>query len=294
MADTRMDACLQQINAALERLLPECDYDEPVVCDAMRYSVQGGGKRIRPLLVLESCRLCGGMPETAIEAACALEMIHSYSLVHDDLPCMDNDDLRRGKPSCHKQFGESYALLAGDGLLTEAFYVISTAPFAKAAPEKALRVIAVLSEAAGANGMIGGQVIDLASEGKQIPLARLQQMDAKKTGALIRAACQMGAVIAGADDTQTAALCAYADCIGQAFQIVDDILDVTGDAAVFGKPIGSDAANEKSTYVSLLGLDGAKAQAKALTEDAIAHLAVFGNDAQFLQTLAGDLLKRTY
>ena len=283
---------VQQIDAALSLLLPR--EDNSLVCEAMRYSVSVGGKRIRPVLLLEANRLCGGSVDAVLPFACALEMIHTYSLIHDDLPCMDDDDLRRGQPSCHKKFGEATALLAGDALLTHAFAVCAASPIALKNPALAVKSIALLSSCAGVSGMIGGQEIDLASEGKQITPEKLQTMDAKKTGALIRAACEIGAVLAGASETQTAVLCAYAEHIGQAFQIVDDILDVEGDAATLGKPIGSDAQSQKSTYVSLLGLAHAKEQAVEHTRLAVDALNLFGEEGAFLCALAQQLCKRTY
>ena len=287
-----LDAYVKKIDEVLLALLPKDE--NSAVCSAMRYSISVGGKRIRPVLLLESCRLCGGAIESALPFACALEMIHTYSLIHDDLPCMDNDDLRRGKPSCHKQFGEATALLAGDALLTHAFAVCAESPFAKEHPDRALQAVGLLSSLAGTAGMIGGQEIDLASEGKQIPLERLREMDAKKTGALIRAACEIGAVLAGGSDAQKTSLAAYAENLGQAFQIVDDILDVEGDTATLGKPVGSDEASEKSTYVSLLGLERSKTTAAALTAQAVDSLSLFGADAAFLRDLAEQLCKRTY
>ena len=289
----RFDCYLETVNRRLTQLLPQCTYDAPAVCDAMRYSVDGGGKRIRPVLLLESCRLCGGDVETALDFACALEMIHTYSLVHDDLPCMDDDDMRRGKPACHIAFGEATAVLAGDALLTQAFAAAANGEAAKKTPDRALKAIALLAQYAGATGMIGGQAIDLQSEGKTIGLARLQTMDRLKTGALMRAACEIGAVLAGADDEKRTALVQYAEALGQAFQIVDDILDVTGDTATLGKPAGSDAQQQKSTYVSLLGLAQAKQAAQDCTAAAVESLAVFGEEAAFLRSLADDLMKRT-
>jgi geranylgeranyl diphosphate synthase type II len=290
----RFDCYLDRINRHLETLLPVCDYDAPAVCDAMRYSLAGGGKRIRPVLLLESCRLCGGDIDEALDFACALEMIHTYSLIHDDLPCMDDDDLRRGKPACHIAFGEATAVLAGDALLTQAFTAAAESRAAKAHPARAVEAIALLSKLAGVMGMIGGQAIDLQSEGKAISLSRLQTMDKLKTGALMKAACALGAVLAGADETKRTALTQYAEALGQAFQIVDDILDVTADEAALGKPVGSDEAQHKSTYVSLLGLDGARAMAQKYTDGAIRALAVFGEDAAFLRRLAEDLMTRTF
>lgn len=289
----RFDSYLEMINRRLTALLPVCTYDAPGVCDAMRYSLDGGGKRIRPVLLLESCRLCGGDVADALDFACALEMIHTYSLVHDDLPCMDDDDMRRGKPACHIAFGEATAVLAGDALLTQAFAAAANSEAAKKTPARALEAIALLSKYAGAEGMIGGQVVDLQSEGKTIALSRLQTMDSLKTGALMRAACEIGAVLAGADNEKRAALVRYAEALGQAFQIVDDILDVTSDVQTLGKPIGSDAELQKSTYVSLLGLDRAKAAARDCTAAAIEALAVFGEDAAFLRSLAENLMTRT-
>ncbi len=289
----RFDSYLEMINRRLTALLPVCTYDAPDVCDAMRYSLDGGGKRIRPVLLLESCRLCGGDVADALDFACALEMIHTYSLVHDDLPCMDDDDMRRGKPACHIAFGEATAVLAGDALLTQAFAAAANSEAAKKTPARALEAIALLSKYAGAEGMIGGQVVDLQSEGKTIALSRLQTMDSLKTGALMRAACEIGAVLAGADNEKRAVLVRYAEALGQAFQIVDDILDVTSDVQTLGKPIGSDAELQKSTYVSLLGLDRAKAAARDCTAAAIEALAVFGEDAAFLRSLAENLMTRT-
>ena len=289
----RFDFYLEMINRRLTALLPVCTYDAPDVCDAMRYSLDGGGKRIRPVLLLESCCLCGGDAADALDFACALEMIHTYSLVHDDLPCMDDDDMRRGKPACHIAFGEATAVLAGDALLTQAFAAAANSEAAKKTPARALEAIALLSKYAGAEGMIGGQAVDLQSEGKTIALSRLQTMDSLKTGALMRAACEIGAVLAGADDEKRTALVRYAEALGQAFQIVDDILDVTSDEKTLGKPIGSDAELQKSTYVSLLGLDRAKAAARDCTAAAIEALAVFGEDAAFLRSLAENLMTRT-
>ena len=292
MFSDTLQTYIAQIESALFALLPNEDGSD--VCEAMRYSCAVGGKRIRPVLVLEACRLCGGDIDLALPFACALEMIHTYSLIHDDLPCMDNDDLRRGQPSCHKKFGEATALLAGDALLTHAFCVCAESALAKKNPEAAIRAVALLSSFAGTAGMIGGQEIDLASEGKQISLQTLREMDAKKTGALIKAACALGAVIAGASQEQTNALLLFAESLGQAFQVVDDILDVEGDTATLGKPVGSDAESNKSTYVSLLGLSAAKESAKQLTEQAVGALSVFGEEAAFLRTLSEKLCQRTY
>ena len=278
----------EKIETALGALIPA---DRSVVCDAMQYSLCAGGKRIRPALVLEFCRVCGGVPETALPYACALEMIHTYSLIHDDLPCMDDDDLRRGRPSCHKQFGEANALLAGDALLTHAFYVLLGASLPA---EHNVRAGRLLAQLAGFDGMIGGQVMDLENETRQIDADRLQKTDACKTGALIQAACRLGCIAAGADETKEQAAALYAQKIGLAFQIVDDILDVTADEQQLGKPVGSDDAQGKQTYVTLYGLRKAKDTAAALTEEAKAALRVFGGEAENLLALADNLLERKF
>ena len=266
-------------SAGLERML-----------EAMAYSLSNGGKRIRPMLALEFCRLCGGNPEKAVPFALALEMIHTYSLIHDDLPCMDDDDMRRGKPSSHKVFGEADALLAGDGLLTLAFETVLSAP-EMSGRQKAAAGLA-LARAAGCSGMIAGQVMDLANEGRKASLDEIAKTDRLKTGELIMAAASMGCIAADADEDMLSAAREYCADIGLAFQIVDDILDVTGSAELLGKPIGSDGENEKSTYVSLLGLEKSKELAKELTEKAKAALSVFGEEKEFLIMLADKLADR--
>lgn len=257
--------------------------------EAMSYSLENGGKRIRPILTLEFCRVCGEDPQKAIPFASALEMIHTYSLIHDDLPCMDNDDMRRGKPSNHKVFGEANALLAGDGLLTLAF---ETALTADVDAEKRAAAALALAKAAGCSGMIAGQVMDLENEGKRASLEDVRATDRLKTGELIRAAALLGCIAAGADEEKMKAACEYCDNIGLAFQIVDDILDVTSDDATLGKPVGSDSENEKSTYVSLLGLEESKKLADELTEKAKAALEIFGEEKDFLAQLADKLACR--
>lgn len=280
------------INAYLKEVLPQCDFGESVVHEAMGYSLSIGGKRIRPVLVLEFCRVCGGNIEDALSLAAALEMIHTYSLIHDDLPCMDNDDMRRGMPSCHVKYGYEYALLAGDGLLTAAFGVIADSDFAKKKPALAIKAVSLLSELAGANGMIGGQVIDLKNENRSADLKTLQKMDELKTGALIKCAALLGCIAAGANEEKTSAAVTYASKIGQAFQIVDDILDVVGDEKNLGKPIGSDKESGKSTYYTLLGLEEAQEYADTLTDEAVSALSVFGKESEFLKELAYMLARR--
>lgn len=282
---------LEMIEAALAQYIYPVNDGQELVTDAMRYSVQNGGKRIRPMLTLEFCRVCGGNPQSALPFACAVEMIHTYSLIHDDLPCMDDDDLRRGKPSCHKQFGESYALLAGDGLLTLAFETLTKAT--EVAPSDIVRAVRVLSDLAGVNGMIGGQVIDLLSEEKQVDYSTLHCIDKLKTGALIKSAALLGCIAAGVqDETILSAAKTYAENIGFAFQVVDDILDVTSDTATLGKPVGSDEKNAKSTFVSLLGLEACKTLADKLTADAVQALSAIPNNTEFLEALANQLAVR--
>ncbi|MCI5809701.1 MAG: polyprenyl synthetase family protein [Oscillospiraceae bacterium] len=280
----------EEIEEALDRALPKTSCRQEKVIEAMRYSLLGGGKRIRAILVLEFARLGGISMRQAMPVACALEMIHAYSLIHDDLPCMDDDALRRGKPSCHIQFGEATALLAGDGLLTCAF---ETA--AQAADElPAANVLAVekrLSACAGYLGMIGGQVIDLESEGQPIDLETLEQMYRLKTGALLEASCVSGCLLAGQEE-KIATAENYARFLGLAFQIVDDILDVTGDPSLLGKPVGSDEANHKNTFVTLLGLEKAQEIAKSYTEKALRQLEMLGAAESFLTDLTDALLNR--
>lgn len=282
---------IEIVNQALASALPSCDYDEPVVLDAMKYSLMNGGKRIRPVLVLEFCRLCGGSVMQALPFACAVEMIHTYSLIHDDLPCMDNDSMRRGKPSCHVKFGENYALLAGDALLTYAFEHALTSSVSASDPASALEAVRILSKLAGVSGMIGGQVVDLKSEGKNVGLDVLRKMDSLKTSALIKASALIGTVIGKGSEEQKRAACEYAEALGQAFQIVDDILDVTADEQQLGKPVGSDKESGKSTYVSLLGLEKSQQIADELTEKAVGALKAF-NDTDFLIELTKSLASR--
>ena len=274
----------------LDQLLPLKSCPQQVVVEAMRYSLLAGGKRLRAALLLAFAEACGGSRETALPFACALEMVHAYSLIHDDLPCMDDDDLRRGKPSCHIAYGEANALLAGDGLLTHAFDVML---HAKAEPSSVLKAAACLSEAIGAYGMIGGQVMDLANENKtEVSEELLQQTDALKTGALIRAACEMGCIVAEAEESKISAAKAYAEKIGLAFQITDDILDVTSSTEELGKPVGSDVELSKNTYVSLYGVEKAKEISAQLLDEAKDELKKADLDKDFLCQLADYILQR--
>ncbi|MGX8701437.1 polyprenyl synthetase family protein [Caproiciproducens sp.] len=293
MLDPREKHLIGRIDAKLAQYLPEEEIIQADLIRAMRYSLLGEGKRIRPILVLEFCRLCGGEEEAALPFACAVEMIHTYSLIHDDLPCMDDDDMRRGRPSNHKVFGEDIALLAGDALLTMAFEAMLSGEAVRlAGPERAAKAAGYLARAAGAHGMVGGQVIDLTSEGRAVSLETLKKMDENKTGALILASAQMGCVLAGAGGERLRAAESYARAIGLAFQIVDDILDVTGDTRTLGKPAGSDSENNKSTYVSLLGLEDASKTVDVLTAKAVEALGCFGGEAEYLTEFAKKLAVR--
>ena len=290
----QMEADIEWIERELQhccRTKPETN-PQAKVLEAMRYSLAAGGKRIRPLLVLAFCRACGGDVQKALKPALAIEMIHTYSLIHDDLPAMDDDDYRRGRLSCHKAFDEATAILAGDALNVLPFELLSTDTTLPA--ETRVSLIAELANAAGAEGMIGGQVIDIANETRtDVDQNNLVNMYAHKTGALIRVACTMGCMVAGANDKMLTAATEYAQRLGLAFQIVDDILDVTGTPELLGKPIGSDAAHHKTTFVTLLGLEGAKAEASRLTEEALRLLEDIP-EHQFLTDLTEALLNRNY
>lgn len=272
----RQLALLNDIETALEHAVPMTDTLYQHLMESMRYSLLDGGKRIRPLLTLEFCALSGGNADDAMPYGCALEMIHTYSLIHDDLPCMDDDDMRRGRPSNHKVYGEDIALLSGDALQTLAFEtMLNEETVKKIGADRAVKAALCLAKAAGTHGMVGGQVIDLASEGKKVSVDVLRKMDACKTGALICAACEMGCIISGASEEQVFAARRFAANIGLAFQIVDDILDVTSTTEELGKKVGSDATNDKSTYVTELGLEKAQELADSLTEEAVCALDIF-------------------
>lgn len=286
----KINEWLPKIEAALDNATSESGSISDKLTDAVRYSLLDAGKRIRPILALEFCRAAGGNPEDAMPFGCGVEMIHTYSLIHDDLPCMDDDNLRRGKPSCHVKYGEDTALLAGDALQPLAFEIMLTQ--SKISPERTIKATSVLAHACGAAGMVGGQVIDLGNEGKNVGLDELRQMDAGKTGAIIKAACVMGVIAAGGDENMEKIAEIYADNIGIAFQITDDILDVTSDETTLGKPVASDIGNDKSTYVSLLGLDKAKQEAERYTELAVNAVAPLGAKADFLVAFARMLVNR--
>ncbi len=277
----------------LPQYLPLMDGRRDTVAKAMAYACADGGKRIRPVLTMEFCRLCCADAYKAMPFAAAIEMIHAYSLVHDDMPCMDNSAVRRGKPAVHVAFGEDMALLTGDALLNRAFEIVVSEKTAQTlSAETIVHAARVLADAAGIAGMVGGQCIDLESEGKTIDLETLQVLQDGKTAALLRAACVMGAVIGGANEQQQRAAALYGENIGLAFQMVDDILDVTADAQKLGKPVGGDAENEKVTYVTLCGLEQTRALAREKTEQALKALESFEGDTSHLRALAQSLLQR--
>lgn len=257
--------------------------------EAMEYSLLAGGKRIRPVLTLETCRLCGGDPQTALPFACAVEMVHTYSLIHDDLPAMDNDGLRRGRPTNHIVYGEATAILAGDALLTAAFEQLTKADLPAGRIVEAVRC---LSHAAGSAGMVGGQALDMAGEGRALDREELELLQSLKTGALISAAAELGCIAAGGSPEQRARVRAYARALGQAFQVRDDMLDVTSSAEELGKPVGSDQTNEKSTFVTALGLKGCAALVEKLTQQAVEAIDGFAAP-EFHIWLARSLAKRT-
>ena len=285
-------AYLDRINASLDRYFPLKECAQKRVYEAARYSLLAGGKRIRPVLTLEFCRIFGGDTEDAMPFACALEMLHTYSLIHDDLPCMDNDDLRRGRPTNHKVYGEAMALLAGDALLTAAFETVlaNTAGLDAAQVLTGLRILAV---SAGAGGMIGGQVMDMQGSQEPATLQRLTEMHLLKTGALINAACVLGAVAAGAGEDDITLAAEYGGHLGLAFQITDDILDATGDSATLGKSAGKDESANKSTYVTALGFSRASELARYYTEEA-QRVARSLPDSGFLEELTAFLLDRDH
>ena len=280
------------VEQMLDQLIPSAGVQPPIIFEAMRYSLFAGGKRLRPVLLMASADAVGGDGTKFLHVAAGLEMIHTHSLIHDDLPAMDDDDYRRGKLTNHKVYGEGMAILAGDGLLTAAFSAIFKQPDVSAAT--LLSVAQEVASAAGAYGMVGGQAVDLISEGTAIDASTLTFMHQKKTGALFRGAVRAGAILAGADDQQLASLTRYAEQFGLAFQITDDILDVIGIQEKIGKPVGSDEKNQKATYVSLYSLQQAKKMAQTAIDEARTALNGFGTPAVVLRELAESLLLRDH
>jgi farnesyl diphosphate synthase len=281
-----VQALILRAEQALDRCLPPAEQSPAALHRAMRYAVLGGGKRLRPLLVYAAAHALG---ETGLQLdapACAVELIHAYSLVHDDLPAMDDDALRRGRPTCHIVFGEAMAILAGDALQALAFEILADDPAHQIAPGTGVAMLHALSRACGAEGMAGGQSLDLAAVGQQLTLRELEHMHALKTGALIRVSVQLGALTAGADASALQALDRYAHAVGLAFQVRDDILDVEGESAVLGKTAGKDAAAAKPTFPSIIGLEASRARLAELTESALAAIAPLGSQGSLLAELA--------
>lgn len=280
----------QHIEELLGHFSISNDNAQKTIYEAMNYSLFAGGKRLRPLLMLEVCAMCGGDEEEVIPFACAMEMIHTYSLIHDDLPAMDNDDLRRGMPTNHINFGEATAILAGDALLNRAFEVVSD--YKGKNPQNALRAIKILATSSGTEGMIGGQVADIEGENKDLTLDELRYIHLLKTGAIIRSACVIGAVMSGACEEEISAVDEFAKNLGIAFQIRDDILDVISTDEELGKPVGSDEKSNKTTYVSLLGLEKSEKLVEEYSKKAIDALAIFGEKAEFLVNLTRHMSDR--
>jgi geranylgeranyl diphosphate synthase, type II len=282
----------QLIERTLERTVVAGEGPAGRLLEAMRYSLLAGGKRLRPVLALAACEAVGGTPETALGLACAVEMIHTYSLIHDDLPCMDNDDFRRGRPTNHKVFGDAIATLAGDALLTDAFQVLASSAPEPAAPAVVLETVAELSRAAGSAGMVAGQVADLMSEGKRLSLDELEELHSCKTGALFLAAIKGGARLGGASPQQIKSLEAYGRALGLAFQVVDDLLDVEASSEQMGKRTHKDEAAGKATYPGILGIARSRALARELERRAHDALAAFDDRADALRQIATFVVER--
>jgi geranylgeranyl diphosphate synthase type II len=290
---TYLDARKKIIDEALERYIPGEDNYPPVIFKALRYSLFAGGKRIRPILCLASAEAVGGNIDLILPVACALELIHTYSLIHDDLPAMDDDDYRRGRRTSHKVFGENMAILAGDALLTEAFHLMSDRGLMeKIAPEKLISVIHDIARAAGCFGMVGGQVVDVQSEGEAVETEVLNFIHTHKTGAMITAAVKAGAILADAGEVQLNALTSYGRHVGLAFQIADDILNVEGDQKLMGKETGSDTKRGKVTYPALVGVDVSRKKAGELVEGALSAIENFDHRAEPLRMIAAYIIER--
>lgn len=280
------------VDEALEGVFGQPEGPAGDVVEAMRYSLFAGGKRLRPILCMAGAVTVGGDERAVLPVACALELIHTYSLIHDDLPVMDDDDMRRGKPTSHKVFGEALALLAGDGLLTEAFCHMTRIDPSRIAPRSLVRVIGLIAEAAGYRGMVGGQVVDIQSEGRAVDLPLVEFLHSHKTGALITVAVASGAILGGGDEEQVRALTEYARRIGLAFQIADDILDIEGDSKEMGKTVGVDVEKQKITYPSVLGLERSKTIQRETVDEALRYLESFDHRAQPLREIAVYIIER--
>lgn len=282
------------IENLLNEYMPKVEGYQKTIFDSMNYSLKAGGKRLRPILTLEACKLVGGNEKDAYPFAIAIEMIHTYSLIHDDLPALDNDDLRRGRKTNHKVYGEAMAILAGDGLLNYAYEIMLRESLSKGEPEKYLKAINEIAKASGIYGMIGGQVVDIESEGKSIDMEKLDFIHMNKTAAIIIGCMRAGAIIGGASEEELENVTKYAKNIGLSFQIVDDILDIVGDEAKLGKKVGSDIDNEKSTYPSLIGLEKSKETANKLIAEAKMSIDYINKDSEFLNNLADYIVDREY
>lgn len=284
-----MQGYIDLVDNALLEYVKEIENPQKKIYEAMAYSLFAGGKRLRPQIMMMTAKMCGASPEAVLPFACAMEMIHTYSLIHDDLPAMDNDDLRRGKPTNHKVFGEAIAILAGDALLTRAFEVVAAYDVQGVDKKNVLRAISVLASASGCDGMIGGQVVDIESHDEDMEL--LKYLHSLKTGAIIRASGVIGAILAGADEEQISAVDSFCYNFGIAFQIQDDILDVVGTSEELGKPIGSDAENNKSTYITLCGLEKSRELVMEYTKKATDSLSIFEKNDELI-SLANKLVGR--
>ncbi|NPA94532.1 MAG: polyprenyl synthetase family protein [Thermodesulfobacteria bacterium] len=283
----------QLVDEHLDRLLPQPEGPSGKVVEAMRYSISAGGKRVRPILMMAACEAVGGDFSTILPAACAMECVHTYSLIHDDLPAMDDDDLRRGKPTCHKVFGEAIAILAGDGLLTYAFELMTHPELTSYVGGRILnQAISIFAKAAGVAGMVGGQTADILFEDKPVDAQTLAYIHRHKTGALIRASVEMGALLGGGTPEQVERLSNYGTALGLAFQVVDDLLDVIGDEKKLGKPVGSDEKNKKATYPALFGIEETRKRAQDLKMEALDALSGFGSEAEPLRAIAIYVVER--
>lgn len=282
------------IEKLLKEYMPEEKGYQKTIFEAMNYSLKAGGKRLRPILTLEACRIVGGNEEDAIPFAIAIEMIHTYSLIHDDLPALDDDDLRRGRPTNHKVYGDAMAILAGDGLLNYAFEIMLKSSIGKENPAKYLNAINEIAKSSGVYGMIGGQVVDIESEDKKIEMEKLDFIHLNKTAAIIVGCMRAGAIIGDATEKQLENITKYATNIGLSFQIADDILDITGDESKLGKKVGSDIDNNKSTYPSLIGLEKSKEIANDLINEAKTRISNIKGDTEFLNDLAEYIVARDY
>ena len=288
-----LDRGRRLVDAALDRLLPPEAVQPPGLHKAMRYSIFAGGKRLRPILAIAAAEAAGAHPETVLDEACSLELIHTYTLIHDDLPAMDNDDFRRGMPTSHKAFGEAVAILTGDALQTQAFGLLARAHTCRRhSPKRLIEVIGMLADACGSRGVIGGQVVDIESEGRPVSRETLDYIHAHKTGKLIHAAVMLGAILGGATQAQQAALSRYGEAIGLAFQITDDILDVAGTSEQLGKTAGKDAQAGKATYPGLLGMEEARRMQQHYFELSLAALASYDDTAEPLRQIARVIVER--